>query len=290
MSELLAARGMADMSVTFADQEMAMRGIGGADHAYRIEIDPTQRPKALDAITIETDGKAPAGERVKGIYRLDGDRLTLCLAADSTVARPTAFEAPEGSRTSLLNFHSGGAASEHVLLPPRRRPTNAETNIQEVAIAFESGKALLDLDTGRTLGPMATGSPNDVPEFEIYASFAVDGDRAVPVLMGQAANFVPVDEETWKSGGLDEVRDLLQAEDVQRESVFLAKPADESPARWAVETRLGAVVLVQAEYRAKIATQLSGDVQGFVVRRRVFSPTLGRTQSDAAVPSRSRNP
>ncbi|MCA9137957.1 MAG: TIGR03067 domain-containing protein [Planctomycetales bacterium] len=104
MSELLERRGMAKMSFKFAEQLLTMHGLGGADHVYRVELDPNQNPKTIDAITVETQGKAPAGARLRGIYRINGDRLTLCLPADDTVGRPAAFEAPEGSRLSVLEL------------------------------------------------------------------------------------------------------------------------------------------------------------------------------------------
>lgn len=63
-------------------------------------LDPTQEPKALDAIP---DGGPNRGKHLLGIYRLEGDRLTICMA-DPGKPRPTAFEAGKGSGRTLMTF------------------------------------------------------------------------------------------------------------------------------------------------------------------------------------------
>jgi uncharacterized protein (TIGR03067 family) len=66
----------------------------------RIELDPSRDPKAIDVIP---DGGKDRGERVLGIYKLEKDRLTICMAAPGR-PRPTEFEAEKGSGCTLRTF------------------------------------------------------------------------------------------------------------------------------------------------------------------------------------------
>jgi uncharacterized protein (TIGR03067 family) len=64
------------------------------------KIDPKVRPKSVD-VTI------PHGDQsltIKGIYALEGDKLTLCGPRDLTGERPTDFTAKQGSRRILAVF------------------------------------------------------------------------------------------------------------------------------------------------------------------------------------------
>jgi uncharacterized protein (TIGR03067 family) len=85
--------------------------VGGKEGSqyYRYELDITTEPKAIDMLTIRRhdtpeakrkglDGEYPAA-KLKGIYKLDGDELTLCLDVE-TAGRPAAFETkPKTMRT-----------------------------------------------------------------------------------------------------------------------------------------------------------------------------------------------
>jgi uncharacterized protein (TIGR03067 family) len=66
----------------------------------RIELDPSRDPKAIDVIP---DGGKDRGERVLGIYKLEGDRLTICMAAPGK-PRPKEFKADKGSGCTLRTF------------------------------------------------------------------------------------------------------------------------------------------------------------------------------------------
>jgi uncharacterized protein (TIGR03067 family) len=63
-------------------------------------LDPKQSPKSIDVIA---DGGPTRGKRVLGIYRLDNDRLTICMA-DADQPRPKEFKAEKGSRQTLMTF------------------------------------------------------------------------------------------------------------------------------------------------------------------------------------------
>ena len=66
----------------------------------KIELDSTRNPKSIDVIP---DGGQNRGERVLGIYKLEGDRLTICMARAGQ-QRPGEFKADKGSGWTLQTF------------------------------------------------------------------------------------------------------------------------------------------------------------------------------------------
>ena len=81
-----------------ADGKFLMRkGKAGGEGKYT--LDPKKDPPEID---IFLDGKADT-PTMQGIYKVDGDTLTLCVARGGRNAiRPKKFEAPEGSEMMLL--------------------------------------------------------------------------------------------------------------------------------------------------------------------------------------------
>jgi uncharacterized protein (TIGR03067 family) len=70
-------------------------------------IDPSQEPKAIDLTT-------PDGKVIHGIYRLDGETLTLCLDYDPQNTgrpRPTTFGAQPGVTLAVLRHEPAKPAS-----------------------------------------------------------------------------------------------------------------------------------------------------------------------------------
>lgn len=65
-----------------------------------VELDPTPDPKAIDVIP---DGGKLKDKRVLGIYKLDGDILTICMASPKQ-DRPKEFTAKKGSGKTLMTF------------------------------------------------------------------------------------------------------------------------------------------------------------------------------------------
>ena len=64
-------------------------------------LDPGQcTPRHIDVIP---DGGPSRGKHVLGIYRLEDDELTLCMA-DADQPRPREFKAEKGSRQTLMAF------------------------------------------------------------------------------------------------------------------------------------------------------------------------------------------
>ncbi len=70
----------------------------------KFELDPSLSPKTIDVIP---DGGPNRGERVLGIYKLDGDTITICMAGPAQ-PRPKEFKAEKGSGCSLRTFKRVG--------------------------------------------------------------------------------------------------------------------------------------------------------------------------------------
>jgi uncharacterized protein (TIGR03067 family) len=66
----------------------------------RIELDPAREPKTIDVIP---DGGPNRGQHVLGIYKLEGDRLTIVMATPGR-PRPKEFQAAKGSGCILRTF------------------------------------------------------------------------------------------------------------------------------------------------------------------------------------------
>ena len=71
----------------------------------KVEYDPSKEPHTLDLIP---DGGPHRDKRILAIYWLEGDALTICVA-DPDGPRPTAFDAPAGSKRTLQTFKRIGA-------------------------------------------------------------------------------------------------------------------------------------------------------------------------------------
>jgi uncharacterized protein (TIGR03067 family) len=59
---------------------------------------PAADPPEIDLGDADA-GQVMEAESFKGIYRIEGDRLTICLSENG---RPTAFEAPAGRQGTIL--------------------------------------------------------------------------------------------------------------------------------------------------------------------------------------------
>jgi uncharacterized protein (TIGR03067 family) len=71
-----------------------------------VVLDPGQDPNAIDVIP---EGGPSRGKRVLGIYKIDKDTLTLCMA-DADRPRPREFKAEKGSKHTLMVFKRQAAA------------------------------------------------------------------------------------------------------------------------------------------------------------------------------------
>ena len=73
--------------------------LGATVEASTFKIDATKKPKAIDFTYTSGFSK---GKTIKGIYKIDGDDLTICRGLSPENDRPDEFAAPTGSELLLV--------------------------------------------------------------------------------------------------------------------------------------------------------------------------------------------
>jgi uncharacterized protein (TIGR03067 family) len=73
-----------------------------------VRLDPKADPKTID---VRPDGGPSRDTPVLGIYKLDGDDLTICMA-DAGATRPKEFSSPKGSKRTLMTFRRTAVAAK----------------------------------------------------------------------------------------------------------------------------------------------------------------------------------
>ena len=89
------------VTLTFNGSRYTAKGDGRGDDAGAVELDLSKDPKTIDLAATSGPGK---GQRLVGIYKLEGDVLTLCIASEPGGERPTKFAAPRGAKQFLLTL------------------------------------------------------------------------------------------------------------------------------------------------------------------------------------------
>lgn len=81
----------------FKDGKFTKKG-KNTDAEGTYKLDPAAKPKTLD---VTPEGK---DQVVAAIYKLDGDKMTICTVPNPGGARPTEFNSKEGSGVMLLEL------------------------------------------------------------------------------------------------------------------------------------------------------------------------------------------
>jgi len=162
----------------------------GATYTGTIALFPRKKPKAFDVLF--TSGP-PEGTRNRGIYMLDGDTLTVCLATRGN-ARPRSFRTRPDSGLTLETLERGRAARkptrsrEFVPPPPAARiavdvsDTGEHTEIEgdwQMVSAVLNGKPLAD-DMVRWCKRLTHGDVTQIvagPQTMLDARFTLDPAR-----------------------------------------------------------------------------------------------------------------
>ena len=87
-------------TVTFKGDEMVVDGPGFKPTKHRIKLDPSKKPKSLDA-TKTSEGN---GRNSLGIYQMEGGEIKLCLPIGLRTERPTDFKSAEGSNLVVMTL------------------------------------------------------------------------------------------------------------------------------------------------------------------------------------------
>jgi uncharacterized protein (TIGR03067 family) len=83
--------------ITFKDGKVTVSS-KKKDESGTYKLDPAKKPKTIDVT--QPDEKKP----YNAIYKLDGDKLTLCVPKDAGGPRPTEFTAKEGEKQMLIEL------------------------------------------------------------------------------------------------------------------------------------------------------------------------------------------
>jgi uncharacterized protein (TIGR03067 family) len=68
------------------------------DEQGSYKVDTKKNPAEIDVTAPKEEGTYP------GIFKIEGDTLTVCLGDKGSTERPTKFESPDGSKILLLTF------------------------------------------------------------------------------------------------------------------------------------------------------------------------------------------
>lgn len=86
--------------VTFEGNQHTVKNGSEVIQVGTQKLDPTKSPKTIDVTMSEGPSK---GKVMRGIYKFDGDTLTVCFDPQGK-NRPTEFKSPAGSE-NFLNVH-----------------------------------------------------------------------------------------------------------------------------------------------------------------------------------------
>ena len=93
-----------DIRYEIKGDEVTSRNGGGGSFTMKItNFDPTAKPFPVMDLTRRARSDGPEGQTITGIYKLEGDRLTICTAR-LPEGRPDDFTTAPGDRRSLRIF------------------------------------------------------------------------------------------------------------------------------------------------------------------------------------------
>lgn len=82
------------------DGRWIIQGAGAPAGGWEIQVDASKRPPEFTLLGQDGKGKQQQSAHMAGIYKIEGDTLTLCYVFKGP--RPTAFESPAGSDIRIM--------------------------------------------------------------------------------------------------------------------------------------------------------------------------------------------
>lgn len=90
-----------DYVLSFKAGKYSQKNNGMEDETGSYKLDTEKKPHE---VTLTIESGRDKGKKQPGIFKVDGDKLTLCLAMPGSDKRPEKFEAGEGSNAILVTF------------------------------------------------------------------------------------------------------------------------------------------------------------------------------------------
>jgi uncharacterized protein (TIGR03067 family) len=112
---LVETRFARDGVLKIADRQInIINPVTGETRTATYRIDPSKSPRRIDLITRDD-------RMSRGIYKFDGDNLTLCLQPDESKNIPAEFSAPESSDLIVIRLKAMSAPSASAVAPASNR-------------------------------------------------------------------------------------------------------------------------------------------------------------------------
>ena len=127
----------------------------GATYEGTLKVDETKKPKTFDLLV--TAGHA-AGTRHLGIYKLDGQSWTICLAA-SGKRRPEKFATKAGTGLMLETLERARAARKTAKAKPQPKPATGSPAKGADPGPFDSPGGMRSLRAGSRATPSGAAPP-----------------------------------------------------------------------------------------------------------------------------------
>jgi uncharacterized protein (TIGR03067 family) len=108
--------------------------LGATVEPSTIKLDSTTNPKSID-FTYTTGFQK--GKSVKGIYKLDGEKLTICRGLTAETARPTEFAAPTDSGLLLVVWKKSKTVGSEKLKAKQEELKRFEATWRFVSVEVE---------------------------------------------------------------------------------------------------------------------------------------------------------
>ena len=136
---LVESRFARDGILTIADRRMTIANpVTGEKRVATYRIDPSKSPRRIDLITRDD-------RLLRGIYKFEGDNLTLCLQPDEARSVPTDFSSIESSDLILIRLQAMPASTASAVKPQSSRDLTTTASARTPASVRDQGPSESEL-------------------------------------------------------------------------------------------------------------------------------------------------